>query len=75
MLGDAGRWACRVDPDRLVRGAPALLAAIGAERAVEDEGGGLLVAAPGVILRLGPLGAAEPGQGGFVYLADLVRTQ
>ncbi len=40
--------------------------------AAVDAGGGLLVAAPGAVLRLDPAGRTRPGQGGFDRLVDVV---
>lgn len=43
----------------------------GLDRAVAWSAGGVLLAAPGAILRLDAAGALQPGQGGFAFLVDL----
>ena len=47
------------------------LALAGALAGEALEDGGVLLAAPGALLRLDRLGAALPGQGGFAYLSDV----
>jgi hypothetical protein len=45
----------------------------GLDRAVALADGGLLLAAPGAVLRLDADGAVAPGQGGFDFLVDIDR--
>lgn len=45
----------------------------GLDRGASEDGGGVLLTAPGAVLRLDALGAPLPAQGGFQFLVDLDR--
>lgn len=71
VIESAGRWVRRIHPRP--RQGPELvhLPALGASAAQVDSRGGLVLAAPGAILRVSLEGEAEAGQGGFVRLTDI----
>jgi len=71
VLGPRGAWVQRLVAPSPRSQARVSLSARGAETAVLDGRGGLLLAACGALLRLGPDGWNEPGQGGFECLVDV----
>jgi hypothetical protein len=73
-LVDADRPRARLfGPGGRLELEPAALALAGPGGCVAEPGGGLLVVAPGAVMRLDARGDRRPGQGGFDYLVDLAR--